>query len=118
MYGQNYTAYLDPNGIEKNEDGSYKTEKTGDTYEKDATTGQYRKVGEKFNYVYSKEHVGFLPRMFSEDKSVMPNYISMYGAPDFTFNYGNEQISESPEAKQFFDELLSYFAILPSCGGR
>ena len=105
LYGQNYTAYLDPNGIQKNEDGSYKTEKTGDTYEKDATTGQYRKVGEKFNYVFSKEHVGFLPRMFSEDKSVMPNYISMYGAPDFTFNYGNEQVAESPEAKQFFDEL-------------
>lgn len=54
LYGQNYTAYLDPNGIEKNEDGSYKTEKTGDTYEKDATTGQYRKVGEKFNYVTAK----------------------------------------------------------------
>ena len=105
LYGQNYTAYLDPNGIQKNEDGSYKTVKTGDTYEKDPATGRYRLVGEKFNYVYNPEHVSLFPRMFSEDKSVMPNYISMYGAPDFTFNYGNEQISESPEAKQFFDEL-------------
>ncbi|MNK15380.1 hypothetical protein D3C87_335170 [compost metagenome] len=105
LYGQNYTAYLDPNGIQKNEDGSYKTVKTGDTYEKDPATGRYRLVGEKFNYVYNPEHVSLFPRMFSEDKSVMPNYISMYGAPDFTFNYGNEQVSESPEAKQFFDEL-------------
>ena len=105
LYGQNYTAYLDTNGIQKNEDGSYKTVKTGDTYEKDPATGRYRLVGEKFNYVYNPEHVSLFPRMFSEDKSVMPNYISMYGAPDFTFNYGNEQISESPEAKQFFDEL-------------
>lgn len=105
FYGQNYTAYLDPNGIEKTDDGSYKTEKTGDTYEKNPKTERYEKVGEKFNYVYSKDQVGFFPRMYSEDQSVIPNYISMYGAPDFTFNYGNDEISESPEAKQFFDEL-------------
>ncbi len=109
IYGQNYTAYLDPNGIQKNEDGSYKTVKTGDTYEKDSQTGRYRLVGEKFNYVFSPEHVSLFPRMFSEDKSVMPNYISMYGAPDFTFNYGNEQVAESAEAKQFFDELRQKF---------
>jgi hypothetical protein len=42
--------------------------------------------------------------MFSEDKSVMPNYISMYGAPDFTFNYGNEQIPKV-RSKTIFDEL-------------
>ena len=109
IYGQNYTAYLDPNGIQKNEDGSYKTVKTGDTYEKDSQTGRYRLVGEKFNYVFSPEQVSLFPRMFSEDKSVMPNYISMYGAPDFTFNYGNEQVAESAEAKQFFDELRQKF---------
>ncbi len=104
-YGQNYTAYLDANGIQKNEDGSYKTEKTGDVYEKDEPTGTYRKVGERYNYIYSKDHVGFMPRMFNEDQAVMANYISMYGAPDFSFNYANEDVADSPEAKQIFEEL-------------
>ncbi|WP_447950832.1 protein O-mannosyl-transferase family [Chryseobacterium koreense] len=104
-YGQNYTAYLDANGIQKNEDGSFKTQKTGDVYEKDESTGTYRKVGERFNYVFSKDHVSLFPRMFSEDKDVMQNYISMYGAPDFSFNYSNEDIADNPEAKQLFEEL-------------
>ena len=34
IYGQNYTAFLDANGIEKNEDGSFKTQKP-EIYEKD-----------------------------------------------------------------------------------
>lgn len=108
-YGQNYTAYLDANGIQKNEDGSYKTKKTGDVYEKDEETGTYLKVGDRFNYVFSEAHVGFMPRMFSEDKDVMSNYISMYGAPDFSFNYDNPDVAESPEAKQIFEELRSKF---------
>lgn len=108
-YGQNYTAYLDANGIQKNEDGSYKTKKTGDVYEKDEKTGTYLKVGDRFNYVFSEAHVGFMPRMFSEDKDVMSNYISMYGAPDFSFNYDNPDVSESPEAKQIFEELRGKF---------
>ena len=110
FYGQNYTAYLDANGMEKNEDGSLKTNKTGDVYEKDEKTGTYRKVGERFNYVFSKDHVSFMPRMFNEDKTVMENYMSMYGAPDFTFNYGNSEIAESPEAQKYFDELRQKFA--------
>ncbi|MDQ0475780.1 DUF2723 domain-containing protein [Chryseobacterium sp. MDT2-18] len=104
-YGQNYTAYLDANGIQKNEDGSFKTKKTGDAYEKDEKTGTYRKVGERFNYVFSPDQVSFLPRMFNEDKTVMENYISMYGAPDFTFNYGNEDVADNPEAHKIFDDL-------------
>lgn len=104
-YGQNYTAYLDANGIQKNEDGSYKTKKTGDVYEKDTQTGTYRKVGERFNYQYSTDHISFMPRMFSEDKDVMANYISMYGAPDFSFNYANEEVADNPEAKKIFEDL-------------
>lgn len=104
-YGQNYTAYLDANGIQKNEDGSYKTKKTGDVYEKDEQSGTYRRVGDRFNYVFSEDHVGFMPRMFSEDKGVMANYISMYGAPDFSFNYANEDVADSPEAKKIFEDL-------------
>lgn len=105
IYGQNYTAALDANGIERNEDGSYKQNKTGDIYEKDEKSGSYRVVGDRFNYVYSKEHTSFMPRMFNDDKEVMANYISMYGAPDFEFNYGNEQVADSPEAKQLFEQL-------------
>ncbi|MGA9213179.1 DUF2723 domain-containing protein [Kaistella sp.] len=104
-YGQNYTAALDANGIQKNEDGSYKTQKTGDVYEKDEKTASYRKVGERFNYMYSKDQVSILPRMFNDDKSVMENYISMYGAPDFSFNYANEDVADNPEAHKIFDDL-------------
>ena len=104
-YGQNYTAYLDANGIQKNEDGSFKSQKTGDVYEKDEKTGTYRIVGERFNYVFSKDQVSFLPRMFNEDKSVMENYVSMYGAPDFSFNYDNEDVADNPEAKKIFEDL-------------
>ncbi|SHH96772.1 Protein of unknown function, partial [Chryseobacterium oranimense] len=105
IYGQNYTAFLDANGIEKNEDGSFKTKKTGEIYEKDEKTGTYRKTGDRFNYTFSKSQVSLMPRMFNEDKDVMANYISMYGAPDFTFNYANEDVADSPQAKQIFDEL-------------
>ena len=104
-YGQNYTAYLDPNGIQKNEDGSFKTDKTDDVYEKDENTNTYRKVGERFNYVFAKDQVSFMPRMFREDKDVMANYMSMYGNPDFTFNYDNPDIADNPQAKQAFDEM-------------
>ncbi|WP_265131014.1 glycosyltransferase family 117 protein [Chryseobacterium oranimense] len=105
IYGQNYTAFLDANGMEKNEDGSYKTQKTGEIYEKDEKTGTYRKTGDRFNYVFSKSHISLMPRMFNQDKDVMANYISMYGAPDFTFNYANEDVADNPQAKQIFDEL-------------
>ncbi|MBV2224702.1 MAG: DUF2723 domain-containing protein, partial [Cloacibacterium sp.] len=108
-YGQNYTAYLDNYGIEKNDDGSYKTQKTGDVYEKNEKTGRYDIVGERFNYVYSKEHVSIMPRMFNEDETVMSNYISMYGAPDFDFNYDNQDIADNPQAKEVFDQLRQKF---------
>ncbi|MCY0968320.1 glycosyltransferase family 117 protein [Chryseobacterium wangxinyae] len=105
IYGQNYTAFLDNSGIEKNEDGSFKTNKTGEIYEKDEKLGTYRKTGDRFNYVFNPAHVSFMPRMFNEDKDVMANYISMYGAPDFQFNYGNENIADDPQAKEIFEEL-------------
>ena len=103
-YGQNYTAYLDANGIQKNEDGSFKTQKTGDVYEKDETAGTYRKVGERFNYVFNQDQISILPRMFNEDKGVMENYVSMYGAPDFTFNNANPDVADNPEAIKIFDD--------------
>ncbi|OCA71876.1 glycosyltransferase [Chryseobacterium contaminans] len=109
IYGQNYTAFLDANGIEKNEDGSFKTKKTGEIYEKDEKTGTYRKTGDRFNYVFNKSQVSLMPRMFNEDKDVMSNYISMYGAPDFTFNYANEDVADNPQAKQIFDELRAKY---------
>lgn len=107
--GQNYTQALDFDGIAKNEDGSYKQNKTGDVYEKDESTNSYRKVGERFNYVYSPEHISLMPRMFNDDKDVMANYISMYGAPDFTFNFDNPDYADSQEAHQIFDELRAKY---------
>ncbi|MCJ7936347.1 MAG: DUF2723 domain-containing protein [Chryseobacterium sp.] len=109
IYGQNYTAFLDANGIEKNEDGSFKTQKTGEIYEKDEKTGTYRKTGDRFNYVFNKSQISLMPRMFNEDKDVMANYISMYGAPDFTFNYANEDVADNPQAKQIFDEMRAKY---------
>ena len=47
--------------------------------------------------------------MFSEDKDVTANYIAMYGAPDFTFNYDNEDVADNPQAKQIFDELRAKY---------
>jgi len=109
IYGQNYTAFLDNSGIEKNEDGSFKTNKTGEVFEKDEKTGTYRKTSDRFNYVFNKSHVSLMPRMFSEDKDVMANYISMYGAPDFQFNYANEEIADDPQAKEIFNELRTKY---------
>ncbi|PTT42050.1 DUF2723 domain-containing protein [Chryseobacterium sp. HMWF028] len=109
IYGQNYTAFLDINGLEKDEDGNYKKEITGDIYEKDEKTGTYRKAGERFNYVFNKSHISFMPRMFNEDKEVIANYISLYGAPDFTFNFDNEEAADNPEAKRIFEELRAKY---------
>ncbi|KAB1231276.1 glycosyltransferase family 117 protein [Chryseobacterium viscerum] len=109
IYGQNYTAFLDKNGLEKEEDGSYKRDVTGDIYEKDEKTGTYRKTGERFNYVFNKSHISFMPRMFNEDKEVIANYISLYGAPDFTFNYDNADVADNPEAKRIFEELRAKY---------
>lgn len=104
-YGQNYTAHLDRNGIERAEDGSYKSVKIDDVYEKNETTGKYDKVDERTNYVYSKEHISIFPRMFNNDKNVMNNYISMYGAPNFEFNYNNDDVANNPQAQEIFEQL-------------
>ena len=109
IYGQNYTAFLDKNGLEKDEDGSYKRDVTGDIYEKDEKSGTYRKTGERFNYVFNKSHISLMPRMFNEDKEVMANYIALYGAPDFTFNDDNEEAADNPEAKRIFEELRAKY---------
>nr|WP_315030156.1 DUF2723 domain-containing protein [uncultured Chryseobacterium sp.] len=109
IYGQNYTAFLDAKGIERNEDGSNKTEKIGDIYEKDEKTGTYRKTGDRLNYVFNRSHISFMPRMFNEDKEVMGNYIALYGAPDFTFNSDNEKIADNPQAQQIFNELRAKY---------
>lgn len=104
-YGQNYTAHLDRNGMERNEDGSYKTTTKGYIYEKNEATGKYDKLDERTNYVYSKEHTSLFPRMYHNDKNVMNNYIRNYGAPDFEFNYANENVANNPEAQQIFEQL-------------
>jgi hypothetical protein len=103
FYGQNYTYTLDADGIETNDDGSYKSIKTGDIYEKDKKSGTYIKTGESFDYVYGKDQVGFFPRMFDTDKDVMSNYLSMYGAPDFSYNYTSDNDDDPDTEKQAQD---------------
>ncbi|EKB57831.1 glycosyltransferase family 117 protein [Bergeyella zoohelcum] len=109
LYGQNYTAHLDYNGILRNDDGSYKIKTTGTVYEKDEKSGKYLAVGERFNYVYHPDHISFMPRMFNEKKEVMANYISMYGAPEFSLNTDNPDVYDSEEANQVFQELQKKF---------
>jgi len=104
-YGQHYTAHLDYKGIEKNAEGGYKTQKKGNIYEKDEKLGKYVLVGQREDIVYNKNHVGFFPKMFSSDREVMSNYISMYGAPDFTFNYNNPSVADEPNAHKLFEAL-------------
>lgn len=105
IYGQNYTAYLDYNGIERNSDGSYKTYETGKIYEKDEARGRYVEVGTRNNYDFNADQESFMPRMFSSDQHVIENYMSMYGAPDFTFNYSNPDVAQNPQAMQVFENL-------------
>lgn len=109
IYGQNYTAHLDANGLLRDANGNPKTTKTGDVYEKDEQYGQYRKVGERFNYVYDPRHVSLMPRMFNDARDVMGNYVSMYGAPDFSFNFDNPKVANNEDARRIYDELRSKY---------
>lgn len=43
--------------------------------------------------------------MFSNDKTVIPNYMSMYGAPEFSFNYDNEDIANDKDAYEAFEAM-------------
>ncbi len=109
FYGQNYTAYLDNAGMKKDENGNTKTISRGNIYEKNEKTKRYERVGEHFSYEYDDRHVGFFPRMYqgmgNEGKSIMANYISMYGAPDFELNTDNENINGNPDAEKMFLHL-------------
>ncbi len=40
----------------------------------------------------------------------MENYISMYGAPDFSFNYANADVADNPEAIKIFDDLRKKYS--------
>ncbi|PIE50712.1 MAG: glycosyltransferase [Flavobacteriales bacterium] len=106
IYGQNYTAHLAYDGIERDESGNPKRNITGAIYEKDESTGTYRKVGDRFNYVYNPKHISFMPRMFNENPNVMGNYINMYGAPEFTMN---PELIEYEEATKIYSQLRKKF---------
>ena len=55
--------------------------------------------------IIKKSDKVFLPRMFSNDKTVIPNYMSMYGAPEFSFNYDNEDIANDKDAYAAFEAM-------------
>ncbi|WP_131828103.1 hypothetical protein, partial [Elizabethkingia anophelis] len=74
-------------------------------YVKNEQTGRYDLIDTRDNLVYNKNQISFLPRMFSNDKTVIPNYMSMYGAPEFSFNYDNEDIANDKDAYEAFEAM-------------
>lgn len=85
-YGQTYTAYIAEDGIAYNADGSSQTKITGANYVKNRTLNKYVKVSDRKAQVFGKNHIKFLPKMFSSDPAVMENYAAMYGFPEFSIN--------------------------------
>ncbi len=75
IYGANYTAYIDENGIEG-------MENNGPVYEKSVEKGKYIVVSQRSNYKFAKEHVGFFPRMYSPDPNNIKNYKAIAGSPE------------------------------------
>ncbi|MFA9289969.1 MAG: DUF2723 domain-containing protein [Solirubrobacteraceae bacterium] len=75
IYGANYTAYTDPDGIEG-------VDKKGFIYEKSEEKGKYIPVSQRLDYKFSKNHIGFFPRMFSPDPSNIKNYKAIAGATE------------------------------------
>jgi len=95
LYGANYTAYLDPNGI-------IGTNENGPIYEKNETTGRYDIIGKRLSYKFNPKQEGLLPRMYSSDATSMENYASWYGYPNFTLN---SDYAGNPQAEKVFKEL-------------
>jgi hypothetical protein len=75
IYGTNYTAYLDPNGIEG-------LINKGPVYEKSEENKKYIVVSQRSDYKFSPDHVGFFPRMYSPDPNNIKNYKTIAGSPE------------------------------------
>ena len=115
VYGAAYTAHIADGGIETEPNGNYKTKITGKNYIKDRQLKKYVWVSDKRAYEYGKNHVQFMPKMFSNDPNVMENYAAMYGFPEFELNTNFfNKLSDPPEiraqkrqiAEQQYNELL------------
>lgn len=114
-YGQVYTAYIDDNGIKTTPSGNYEFVTTGKNYVKDKEKRKYIVVSERRDYVFNEKHVKFFPKMFYNDPSVMENYASLYGFPEFSINpmFFND-LEDHPEiraqkrqiAEKVYNELL------------
>lgn len=63
--GPLYTAHIDPNGVQMNDDGSYKMKDNGPIYKKNERKGIYEVVGRRTEYVYNPEHIGPFARMYN-----------------------------------------------------
>src|SRR5690606_25267630 len=87
----------------------------GANYIKDNKSGKYVKVSDRRDYVYSKKHKQFFPRMYNYAPDVMENYAAMYGYPEFSLNpmFFND-MEDHPEiraqkrqiAEQTYNQLL------------
>lgn len=113
--GPLYTAHIDPNGVERNPDGSYKMVDNGPIYKKNTDRGIYEVVGRRTQYVYNKDHIGPFARMYHP--SAIDNYKAIMGPPKEYLAYnpetGEQQISyEKPSLVQniqfFFNYQIGY----------
>ena len=83
--GPLYTAHLDPDGVEKNADGSYKMVDNGPVYKKNVKKGIYEVVGRKKDYVYNDEQIGWFARMYNP--ATIDNYKALMGEPETYKSY-------------------------------
>lgn len=111
FYGPLYTATLDPNGVERNPDGSYKLRNKGPIYKKNSRKGTYEIIGQKYDYTYTKEHIGLFARM--HNPQVAENYKAMMGDPKEYKEYDIETHKEithleKPTLWQNIEFFLNY----------
>lgn len=109
--GPLYTAHIDPNGVERNRDGSYKMIDKGPIYKKNTDRGIYEVVGRRTQYVYNKDHIGPFARMYHPQ--AIENYKAIMGPPKEYLVYnpdsGEQQIAyEKPSLIQNIQFFLDY----------
>lgn len=109
--GPLYTAHIDPNGVDRNPDGSYKMTDNGPIYKKNTDRGIYEVVGRRTQYVYNNNHIGPFARMYHPQ--AIENYKAIMGPPKEYLAYnpdtGEQQISyEKPSFVQNVQFFLNY----------
>jgi len=105
IYGAYYSDSFASSDDENNEESKYKDDKP--KYEKDEKLGKYVIVNNYKNAIPApnKKHVGFLPRMWSEQNT--ENYMTYFGILDFKIKPGYMGNKELRSAVQQFRDGLA-----------